>query len=331
MTKIFIGPMSKNIVDAITDLSPQDKQSIGFLPSRRQVEYNGGYVNNWKTIDFINYVRSRDENIALQRDHAGPSQGPFDDDGLESLKNDSLSGFNLIHIDPWKKYKRLDEAIEVTSNLVKHCYNFNQAVEYEIGTEQAIREYSVEELEKFIIGVQKNLGNLFDKVKYGVIQGGTRIEGTKNIGTFDEKRCKQMIQICTKHGLFSKEHNGDYLTAAQIKRRFDLGLTSLNIAPEFGVLETKCVLDEMFNNLDEKSFKKFYDLCYNSKKWVKWLPDSIENTTELITNISIMRVSGHYVFSDNEFEKIKLKYPNLDKLIQEKIKKRVTEVLCATR
>lgn len=331
MTKIFIGPMSKNIVDAITEMPVGDKRLVGFLPSRRQIEYTGGYVNNWKTENFVNYVRERDSDIILQRDHAGPSQGAKDDDGLESLKHDSLSGFNLIHIDPWKKYKELDDAIEATCNLIKHCHRFNSTIKYEIGTEQAIREYSIEEFEKFIASVQKNLGNLFEAVEYGVIQGGTRIEGTKNIGTFDENRCKKMIEVCKKYGLSSKEHNGDYLTATQIKRRFDLGLTSINIAPEFGVLETKCILNEILNNIDEKSFKKFYELCYNSRKWVKWLPSSVEKTTEQITKILIMRVAGHYTFSTDDFKKIKLKYPDIDKLIQEKVKKRVLEVLWAAK
>ena len=38
--KYFIGPMSKNVVDAVIDFDG----SFGFIPSRRQVDYNGGYV-----------------------------------------------------------------------------------------------------------------------------------------------------------------------------------------------------------------------------------------------------------------------------------------------
>ena len=65
--KYFIGPMSKNVVDAIIDFG-----GIGFIPSRRQVEYNGGYVNNWTTKEFSNYVNGR---AVIQRDHGGAGQG----------------------------------------------------------------------------------------------------------------------------------------------------------------------------------------------------------------------------------------------------------------
>ena len=39
--KFFIGPMSKNVVDSIIEFG----DGFGFIPSRRQVDYTGGYVN----------------------------------------------------------------------------------------------------------------------------------------------------------------------------------------------------------------------------------------------------------------------------------------------
>ena len=42
--------MSKNVVDAIIEFGG----GFGFIPSRRQVDYNGGYVNNWTTGEFCN-------------------------------------------------------------------------------------------------------------------------------------------------------------------------------------------------------------------------------------------------------------------------------------
>jgi len=50
--KYFIGPMSKNVVDSIIEFDGD----FGFIPSRRQVDYNGGYVNNWSTGEFAKYV-----------------------------------------------------------------------------------------------------------------------------------------------------------------------------------------------------------------------------------------------------------------------------------
>ena len=38
--------MSKNVVDLVIEFNGD----FGFIPSRRQVDYQGGYVNNWTTI-----------------------------------------------------------------------------------------------------------------------------------------------------------------------------------------------------------------------------------------------------------------------------------------
>ncbi len=90
-TKIFIGPMSKNIVDSVIEFSNNSGITLGLIPSRRQVESDGGYVNNWKTLDFCEYVRSKTDKVLLVRDHSGPGQGYYEDDGIESFKNDCKS------------------------------------------------------------------------------------------------------------------------------------------------------------------------------------------------------------------------------------------------
>ena len=56
--KYFIGPMSKNVVDAVIEFDG----NFGFIPSRRQVDYNDGYVNNWTTEKFFKY-RHGDEKM----------------------------------------------------------------------------------------------------------------------------------------------------------------------------------------------------------------------------------------------------------------------------
>jgi len=100
----------KSIVDSIT-----------LIPSRRQIEWNGGYVNNFTTKDFSEYVKSKSNNIAIQRDHGGPGQGTYEDDGYKSLKYD-CKYFDAIHIDPWKKYSDFEESLKWTINLLKFCY-----------------------------------------------------------------------------------------------------------------------------------------------------------------------------------------------------------------
>ena len=61
--KYFLGPMSKNVVDSVIDYNNTNGSTFGFIPSRRQVEYNGGYVNNWTNETFSKYVYDLHETI----------------------------------------------------------------------------------------------------------------------------------------------------------------------------------------------------------------------------------------------------------------------------
>jgi len=70
--RFFIGPMSKNIVDEVIRFANETDTEMVLIPSRRQVDWNGGYVNNWTTEEFVNYVRSRTSNVIIERDHGGP-------------------------------------------------------------------------------------------------------------------------------------------------------------------------------------------------------------------------------------------------------------------
>jgi len=185
--KIFIGPMSKNIVDSIIQVVNEGDMAIGMIPSRRQVEYNGGYVNNWKTNEFINYVRRKTDRVLLERDHGGPMQGYKNDDGLESYKEDSLCGFDIIHVDPFKKYSDIDMAAQYTIGNIIFCNHYNNNCYYEVGTEEGIRKYSHEELDEFLNILYKQLGPLFERIKFAVIQSGTKLQSGKNISKIDKR------------------------------------------------------------------------------------------------------------------------------------------------
>ena len=109
-TSFFVGPMSKNVVDAVLEYNSEKKDfQIGFIPSRRQVDYCNGYVNNWTTETFAQYVKLNNNSTIVQRDHGGPGQGFFKDDGKESFESDAR-WFDIIHIDPWKEYPNYEKA-----------------------------------------------------------------------------------------------------------------------------------------------------------------------------------------------------------------------------
>ncbi len=145
--KYFIGPMSKNVVDAVVEFDG----NFGFIPSRRQVDYNNGYVNNWTTEKFFKYVDGR---IMIERDHAGSGQGYMDDDGYESLKED-CKYVNIIHIDPWKNYQGYYDGLKECIKNIEFCYYTNRNMKFEVGTEEFIRKFTVIELNSFYLSEQE--------------------------------------------------------------------------------------------------------------------------------------------------------------------------------
>jgi hypothetical protein len=319
--KYFIGPMSKNIVDSIIEFCNETDNIIGLIPSRRQVENTRGYVNNWTTQEFSEYIRSKTDKILIVRDHSGPEQGQISDDGYESLSED-CKHLDVIHIDPWKKYPIFSEGLEETIKMIEYCYNQNPNIQYEVGTEEAIRRFEPYELSDLVHQLKSKLNpEIFKQIKYLVTQSGTSLKGTSQTGNYDSTRLKEMIKVCKQNNLLSKEHNGDYIPVSVIKEKFNLGLDSINIAPEFGLIETQTYLDFI---KDDIIFNEYWKICYDSKKWVKWVNQDFDpylNKKELI------KICGHYVLSYPEFvEKIKSQFPNIDQKIKNNINKKLKQL-----
>jgi hypothetical protein len=315
--KYGIGVMSLNIVDACIEFANEYNQRLIFIPSRRQVDYIGGYVNNWTTETFSTHVKTKTNNILLKRDHGGPNQGLYQDDGLTSLYHD-CNYFDAIHIDPWKNTLNFKDGCEQTKNLINH-----DKIIYEVGTEQSIFKYEANQLDELLNYLKHNLKyDRFQNIKFAVIQSGTSLKETKNTGSYDKQRLTEMISICQKYNMTSKEHNGDYLPVYLIKEKFNCGLDCINIAPEFGRIETRTYLSEINNS---KIFDTFFDICYQSKKWEKWVDKTfnpIENKEQLIN------ICGHYVLSDINFiSKIKKNLRHdIDVLIKKNIKNKLKDL-----
>ena len=317
LPKYFIGPVSKNVVDAVVEFCSNTNNIIGLIPSRNQIEWNGGYANNWTTEEFSNYVTT----LPLQRDHSGPSQGNSNDDGFESLAHDAKH-FQLIHIDPWKKYPRYLDGLEKTIEMIKFAYDINPQLIFEVGTEEAIRPFETDELDQLIIDLWAALPKeIYSKIKYLVIQSGTSLKGTTQTGKYDSNRLKQMVKIAKRHNLLSKEHNGDYIPVEIIKEKFDLGLDAINIAPEFGLVETLTYLGEI---KDEKTLDKFWQMCYDSKRWVKWVNSGFD---PYVNKEQLIKICGHYILSNPEFiSEIKSQFPNIDTKVKNNVTRKLKQL-----
>lgn len=276
--------MSKDIVDAVIEFGSKTK-IFGLIPTRRQVDYNTGYVNNWLTDSFAKYVNDR---VPILRDHSGPNQGITSDDGVDSISIDA-EYLHAIHIDPWIKFDNFEKGLEYTVNVLEHIYSINPKIKYEVLTEEAIRSFSFYEMEEFLNRLLKKLPNyIFENITYGVVQSGVSIDLVDqiNTGNFDLKKLHKMIEINKKYGLLSKEHNGDYLGLEDIKLRFDNGLNSINIGPEIAQIETLTILEE----LDDSEIKEWYNNCVESNKWKRWETANFD----LQNKRQVIKVCGHY-------------------------------------
>ena len=335
-TLLGVGPMSVNCVDAAIDLANEHEVPILLIASRRQIdseEFGGGYVNNWTTAEFARYVIDRDKKgkVLLARDHGGPWQNTKEVSGnlslrraMESAKSsyraDIEAGFQVLHIDPSidiHGQPDVDEVLDRVFDLYEFCWSqaqqLRQEVIFEIGTEeQSGSTNSQEELDYTLNAVHQFCKkNKLPQPTFVVIQSGTRVMEARNVGSFDspfrvadelpaEIQLPKMIEICNRYGIFMKEHNTDYLSDAALQWHPRLGIHAANVAPEFGVTETRALISILENSGLEKTAERFMQIAFESNKWDKWM---IENTRATDRDRAI--IAGHYVFSKPECIELK--------------------------
>lgn len=335
-TLLGVGPMSVNCVDATIELANEYEVPILMIASRRQIdseEFGGGYVNNWTTEEFSRYVTDKDKKgkILLARDHGGPWQSIKEKDArlglrraMDSAKSsyraDIKAGFQVLHIDPSIDIHGepdVDEVLDRVFDLYEFCWiqaqQLNQEIVFEIGTEeQSGSTNSQEELDYTLNAIKKFcLKNKIPQPTFVVIQCGTRVMEMRNVGSFDspvrianeipaEIQLPKMIEICNRHGIFMKEHNTDYLSDEGLQWHPRLGIHAANVAPEFGVIETKALVQVLESNNLTNHAERFLKIAYESNKWDKWM---LENTKASDRDRAL--IAGHYVFSKPEVVELK--------------------------
>ena len=357
-TLLCIGPMSKNCVDATIELADQFRSPLTLIASRRQVDsdqFGGGYVENWTTKVFSEYVREKDKNnnIILARDHGGPWQNEIEkkqklnlkeamQSAKESYQADIDAGFQSLHIDPSidiHSQPDIDQVLDRIYELYEFCWSYAQKkkkdIIFEIGTEEQSGNNNTKEELEYTLEKMKNFCTI-EKIPFPtfvVIQAGTKVMETKNIGSFDspiriendlppEIQIPNMIDICNNFGIYMKEHNTDYLSTESLIWQPRLGIHAANVAPEFGVAETRAFIKILEDGNYKNLLDKFMMISYESRKWEKWM---LKNSKASDIDKSI--ISGHYVFSLDAFIEIKnevsKKITNLDSILKNKVKESI--------
>lgn len=186
-------------------------------------------------------------------------------------------------------------------------------------------EYTLENIRKFCNA------NKIPFPSFVVIQAGTRVVETKNVGSFDlpirvanelppEIQIPQMVNICHKYGIFMKAHNTDYLSTESLRWQSRLGVHAANIAPEFGVAETKAFVEILEKNNQNDLLDEFLRISYDSRKWEKWM---LNNTNATDKDKAI--IAGHYIFSSSECRALKEEARERIKGLDEYLKNKVKE------
>ena len=85
----------------------------------------------------------------------------------------------------------------------------------------------------------------------------------------------ELTSLINFYGLLSKAHNCDYLELNTLSTIPKYGINGVNIAPEYGIAETKAIISLCEDNGLEDELNSFYALSHKSNKWDKWLNQNL--------------------------------------------------------
>ena len=341
-TLLGIGPMSKTLIKAVLELAKEKYFPVLLIASRNQVdsdEFGHGYVCGWDQDRFVadvEEIRKQlgfDGLVYLCRDHGGPWQRDEErranlpvEEAMEickrSYRHDMESGFDLLHIDPTKDpaYAMgtvpFELVIDRTIDIIEELEDYRREkglpeIGYEAGTEETNGGLtSVEAFGRFIDTlVEKLKARGLEAPEFVVGQTGTLTRLTENVGHFNAENAAELSTSAARHGVGVKEHNGDYLPDPLLLEHPYLGVTAMNVAPEFGVVETRAYLELARveqRNIPEQRRSKLSEVmaeyAVKSERWRKWVVGDVAQASveavlrdrELTSQIT--DICGHYTY-----------------------------------
>jgi len=344
-TLLGVGPVSEIVTKATIQACKNYNCPPIFIASRNQVDledFGSGYLmGGMDQKAFVGLINELKGSIGYQgpvyicRDHGGPWQRnkelnekyPVEkamEIAKKSFKADIEAGFNYLHIDPTKCPHDcdLDNIVDWTVQLLEFCENVRREldkdpIDYEVGTEDIQGGLTTDEtFEEFLKKISEILNDKHLPLPTCVVaQTGTLTRLDRNVGCFDAEQTKKLVNIAAKYGIGLKEHNGDYLSAASCRVHPDIGITGMNVAPEFGLVETDALLH--LDWLEQKLMREgwitaqqvsgiadiFTELTFEQAPWNKWVTKDIkqmpaeEIRSDTALRRLIGRVCGHYVYN----------------------------------
>lgn len=299
ISKLGFGPMSSEIIEAVFRFSEKNQEPLMLIASKNQIDWNGGYVNNWNTKEFMCFVSGLKQKyssakVYVCRDHCGPGFKDKDlRDTYKTIDNDIENGLDLVHIDFSKLQGDYDDILKESKKAIEYIQKIKPEVLIEVGTDENKGEF-LEDISK--IENEMKFFTSIAEVQFFVCQTGSLIKEINQIGSFNVEFIKKVRETADKYNVFLKEHNADYLDSGQIKTRKGL-IDAVNVAPQYGVIQTMLTFHKALNyGID---IKDFLQEAYQSRRWEKWL-DTNTSDNKLLCSV----IAGHYVFSSDAYKRL---------------------------
>ena len=298
--KIYFGPQTMNILDAILEYDNNFPERIGIIISRNQIEnekYGKSYLFNNK-IKFIKYVKQSNKKIQICRDHGGIFQNNSEKytsykeaykNSLDSLIEDAGLLFDIIHLDPENFKKRYEESNHFLTNLIQT----NKKILLEFGEEKKMlnlnKKKYLDDL-RFFSKFEKNKKYILSYTKSFINNG-------KNYIKFNMNDYKFIINETKKFKLKIKDHNCDFLSKKNLKKKKSLGIKNFNIAPELSFIENDYLLKTCKKYKLVNEFNLFANYVLKNNKWKKWTKNSSNKDLKF-------KLSAHYHYKTKYYENI---------------------------
>ncbi len=298
--KLFIGPQTKNVLDAILTYDKFHPNKLGIIVSRDQVEnkkFGNSYLYNNKK-KFINYIKKNNKKILICRDHGGIYKNNTEkklsykkaySNSLESLNEDAELLFNIIHLDP----ENFKDRYKDSSHFINSIISANKKIMIEFGEEKKMmnldKKKYLNDLE-FFSKFEKNK-------KYIVSYTKSYINNGKNYIKFNKKDYEFITKKTKSYGLEIKDHNCDFLSEPNLKKKISLGIKNFNIAPELSYLENMLLLNISRKYKYIKEINMFANLVIKKGKWRRW---SNTNSSKDLK----FKLAAHYHYKTKEYENL---------------------------
>lgn len=299
---ICVGPISSEIIESVYIFSEFKRKPIMLISSKNQIDYKNGYVNNWNTNEYVNFLKKlkkkyKKSNVLICRDHCGPGfNGTYLlKDTYKTIEKDIENNFDLIHIDFSKMKSSYKNILLESRKAIRFAISLNKDIQIEVGTDENLsQKFSHMHIDDFY-----NEYLFFSEIKkpaFFVVPTGSLVLENYQVGSFNKSFLLSLKKKFKKIDIRFKEHNADYLSKEKILLRKNI-IDAINIAPQFGVSQTNVLLKNCIqygiNHID------FLNKSYDSFKWKKWLYKNTKNNKYLCAVLS-----GHYNFNSKEYHQI---------------------------